>query len=116
MSKFFHWLPRILVILLVAFFLLMSLDIFAMGLSWQEVIVGLGMHNLPTLLLLVALVLAWKDPRMGGIVFILLAIAATFFFRTYLNVIVFLIVTGLPLLIGGLFFYEGSRTGEKKKS
>ena len=54
--------------------LLLSLDVFAEGLSFWETALGLFMHNIPALVLLIALLISWKYEIVGGIVFILAGI------------------------------------------
>jgi len=91
------WIPRILSIIYILFISLFALD--------AEFGLGLLMHLLPTFVLIGALVLAWKRPFAGGLVFIILAVIFTIYFNTYESVAFFFI--SLPLLIiGGLFTYE----------
>ncbi len=73
-SKFVYWTPRILSIIFIAFLSLFSLDIFGMGLGFWETILGLFMHNLPSIALLVVLLISWKHEIVGGIAFILAGI------------------------------------------
>jgi len=57
----------------------------------------------PWLLCWVAIFIAWRKPKIGGVLFLILAGASTIFFQTYLELIPFLIIS-LPLvIIGGLF-------------
>ena len=114
MNKLLRWLPRILVILLIGFFFLMTLDIFSMGHSWQQAALEFLMHNIPTLLLLITLIVAWKKPGVAGVIFVLFAVGTVVFYHTYRNLVAFLVLTGVPLLIGGLFLYEGKQSAGKK--
>ncbi len=102
-NKLLYWLPRILSLLLVAFFLLFSLDVFTEGSLWWEIVVGFFMHNIPTLVLGGITWLSWKKEKIGGIIFIILAIIFTLFFKTYEILPSLLTITGIPLLIGILF-------------
>jgi hypothetical protein len=70
-SKFVFWTPRILSIIFIAFLALFSLDVFDMGLSFWEVLVGLLIHNIPVFVLIAVLVIAWKREIVGSVVFIL---------------------------------------------
>jgi hypothetical protein len=108
-NKILTWLPRILVILVAVFFALMSLDIFTEDYRWYEMIVGLFMHNVPTLLILGALWVAWLRPRMGGWMFVLLAMVTVLFFNTEEELISFLIIT-LPILVIGVLFLFSSNS------
>lgn len=58
----------------IAFLSLFSLDIFGMGYGFWGTILGLFMHNIPSLILLIVLLIAWKHEIVGGIVFILAGI------------------------------------------
>jgi hypothetical protein len=102
-NKFLYWLPRILSLLWIAFFLLFSLDVFVEDYTFLEMLVGFFMHNIPTLILGGLTWLAWKKEKIGGIIFILLSIVFTIFFKTYTNIFSILTITGVPLLIGILF-------------
>lgn len=73
-NKFIYWCPRILSILFIAFLSLFSLDIFGMGLGFWGTILGLFMHNIPSIILLIVLLIAWKHEWVGGIAFILAGI------------------------------------------
>lgn len=97
MKAFFYFLPRILSVAIVAFFLLMSFD---------EPILSVGflMHNIPTLIMTIPLVLFWRNNLWSGIIYLVLAIATAIFFHTYTEFISFLIVTMPFLLVSILHF------------
>ena len=70
-NRFVYWTPRILSILFILFLAIFSLDIFEMKLGFWGTIIGLFMHNIPSLILLIVLIISWKREIVGGIVFIL---------------------------------------------
>jgi len=70
-SKFVYWTPRILSILFILFLALFSLDVFDMNLGFWQTILGLVMHNIPSFILLIVLLVSWKHEIVGGIAFIL---------------------------------------------
>jgi hypothetical protein len=74
MKHLLYWTPRVLVILFAAFISLLALDVFAEGYSFWETIVALFIHLIPTFLLVIALIIAWKRERVGGWLFIGLGI------------------------------------------
>jgi hypothetical protein len=74
-NKFIYWLPRILSIIFVLFLGLMSLDVFSPELSFWQTLGALFIHNIPTLILLIILLISWKYEIVGGISFILAGIA-----------------------------------------
>jgi hypothetical protein len=70
-NKVLFWTPRILAIIFVLFLMMFSLDVFEPGLTLWQIAVSLFMHNIPALLLLITLIISWKQEIIGGIVFIL---------------------------------------------
>lgn len=103
-QKLFLWLPRGLAIALILFLWLFALDVFSEGYSFGQLLLALLMHSVPNLILLVALLIAWHKRLTGSIIFAILGLISIWFFKTYENIFVFLIISGLPLVIGGLFF------------
>jgi len=110
MKAFLYWAPRILLILFIGFFLLMGLDVFSMPGTLLEKCVGYLMHSLPALFLLIPLVLSKKKVISAGVFCIVLALFGFFFFHTYRNLVVYLLVTVLPLVAGFMFLYESKRS------
>jgi len=109
MLKSLRWGARILTILLILFIGMFSIDVFFEGYKFPEILVAFFMHNVPTFLLIAVLIVAWKRPKIGGILFIILALASLIFFKTYRDLIVFLLISLPPLVIGLLFIYESIR-------
>ncbi len=70
-NKIIFWTPRILSILFICFLALFSLDIFDGNYGFWGTIVGLFMHNIPSLILLTVLIISWKHEIVGGIFFTL---------------------------------------------
>ena len=106
-GKFIYWTPRILSIIFIFFLAFMSLDVFSSELSFWETVLGLFMHNIPTIILLVVLLISWKYEIVGGIAFILAGLLYIFLFmrNTFEWSIVFGIamISGTAFLIGILF-------------
>lgn len=73
-SRFVYWAPRVLSIIFITFLALMSLDVFSPGLGLWEIVIGLLMHNIPTLVLLVVLLISWRYEVVGGVMFILVGL------------------------------------------
>jgi hypothetical protein len=74
-SKFIYWTPRILSILFLLFLAMFSLDVIQPGLSFWEILGGMLMHNIPTFILLIVLLISWKHEIVGGVAFILAGLA-----------------------------------------
>lgn len=104
MKKIIHYLPRILSALLVVFFGLFILEGFDPSFHWQDSV----MHLIITLIVLIPTIIAWKNPRVGGWLFVLLGILAMFFVRP--PVYNGLIFGGVFFLTSALFIADGRKT------
>ncbi|MDE2181867.1 MAG: hypothetical protein KGJ78_02475 [Alphaproteobacteria bacterium] len=70
MSKFFfYWLPRILAILLILFISVFALDVLEEHASPAQIATDLFMHLIPSLVLLIVLIAAWRWEWIGALVF-----------------------------------------------
>jgi hypothetical protein len=105
--RWIYWTPRILSIIFLCFLTIFSLDVFEPGLSAGQIALGLFMHNIPVLVLLVVLLIAWKYEIVGGIVFILAGIAYIISTLTrvpwYIAISWSMIIAGPAFFIGILF-------------
>ncbi len=102
----FHWLiwiPRVLMMLLILFVSMFSLDAFEGNHTIWQKLLGFFIHNIPSLLLVATLFITWKKPLFAGIFFIVLAILLSIFWHTYENPTTFLIFT-VPMLVVGILF------------
>src|SRR3989344_3123701 len=68
-SKKLYWAPRVLSILFILFLTMFSFDVFEPGLKWWEMAIGFLMHNIPVLVLTIALVISWRREIVGAVVF-----------------------------------------------
>jgi hypothetical protein len=74
-SKILYWIPRILCIVAILFVSMFASDAFSPhNTIWQN-IVSLFMHLLPSFILIVALVIAWKWELVGGIIVTIMGLA-----------------------------------------
>jgi hypothetical protein len=78
--------------------MLFSLDMFEMNLGFRQLLLGLMIHNIPSILLLIIVVTTWKRPLTGGILVMLAALIMTGYFKFYKSFYPFLLFT-MPLLI-----------------
>jgi hypothetical protein len=102
LKKFLFWTPRIAGILFILFISLFALDIFDEQLGFWGTIVGLFMHLIPSILLTIALIIAWKWEWVGAVLFIGWAVWYMVFMQGFFWT-VYVIIAGLPALIGLLF-------------
>jgi hypothetical protein len=97
------WFPRVLAVVYILFISLFSFDVFQSDSSLLEEITGFLIHNIPTLFLILALYLSWKNSIKGGIAFIVIGAVFTIFFNTYQRWDTFVLISAPLLLIGILF-------------
>jgi hypothetical protein len=107
LAKIIHWAPRVAAIAIILFMGLFSLDVFEGEATLLERLGGLLIHNLPSLVMLVLLILAWKRPAVGFAAYLVIGgLFILFFVRSIYaagNLVMFLIPI---LLIAGLFYAD----------
>ena len=102
LKKTLFWTPRIAGILFVIFISLFALDVFDGQLGFWETLGALFIHLIPSILLAVAIYIAWKREWFGALLFIGWAVWYVGFMRGF-PLVTYIIIAGLPLLIGLLF-------------
>jgi hypothetical protein len=102
-NRVIYWIPRILALLAILFMGMFSLDSFGGDESTGKKLLGFFVHNIPVLVLIIFLVIAWKHELAGGLLFIVASIAMSIFFRSFSGNPGSIIVIS-PFLITGLFF------------
>lgn len=110
------WVPRVLVILFAGFLSLFALDVFSEGYGLGELVVAFFMHMVPVWVLLLALGVAWKKPVWGGVVYVGLGLVSIMAFNTYRHPLSLLLISGSPVVIGGLFVWVGNQKKIDRKS
>ncbi|MFA5010100.1 MAG: hypothetical protein WC553_02635 [Patescibacteria group bacterium] len=109
MKKFLYWFPRGLAILVVVFLSAFILEGLGPDFGWQDSL----SHALIAIVVLAVTIVAWRWPKFGGWIFVLLG-------GFYLVMIVKeqwwggLVIGGVPLLVGVMFLIEGFGKGGKK--
>jgi hypothetical protein len=101
--KILWWSPRILAILAILFMMMFSLDCFGENKTLKNQLICIFMHNIPALICVVVLIIAWKWELIGGILFIVTFIAAGIFFGSFTDNFASLIVIS-PFLVTGILF------------
>lgn len=116
-TKFLFWTPRIILIVFALFLAIFSFDIFDSAISISQIIIGLLLHNIPSIILVIILILVWKRDFVGAIIFLTLgtlcligAIISLIFLPISRFNPILIIGTVIFLLIGFLFLL-----GWKKK-
>lgn len=114
-NNFIFWLPRIILILLILFISIFSFDVFEGNNTIIEKLIDLFMHLIPTLILIILLVIAWKKPFIGFILLIITGTFSIFFFNINKNPYVILILILPQYIIGLLFLLDYKYNSKKSK-
>jgi hypothetical protein len=114
-SRILFWIPRVLAIVSILFMGMFSLDSFSGNESLGMKMLGFLIHNIPVLIVIAILILAWKREIAGGILFILAFIAGTIVFHSFSGNPGSIVVITPFLIIGILFILHGFLYPLKKK-
>lgn len=106
-EKIIRWTPRILSIYLVSILYLLSVDVFEIEAPWTELLLGFLMHNIPAFILTLVIILAWRRPWIGAIVFGLAGIFYAVFMLIQVGLVSILAMVSLslPALISSVMFF-----------
>jgi len=105
LSKIIHWAPRAASILIIFFISLFSLDVFDMEASPLELLGGFLIHNIPSIVMLVLLIFAWKRPAVGFVAFMVAGALFAIFFVRDIYALPNLILFVFPILLIAFLFY-----------
>jgi len=105
--SFLIWFTRILAILAILFLLIFSLDAFEGNEPLGRKLSGFVVHSIPALVLICALIAAWKYEIIGGAIFIVIAIALGIFWGSFKGNSGSLLILAPFFLIGMLFLLHG---------
>jgi len=112
MKKTIHWLPRILCILAILFISMFALDSFAPELTFWQQILGFLIHLIPSYILIIFLIVAWKWELIGGMIFMILGFGFMPFIYTmnyhmnhsvWISLSIILAINFPFVVVGGLF-------------
>ncbi|MBN2430454.1 MAG: hypothetical protein JXQ27_03220 [Acidobacteria bacterium] len=99
MDSFLYWTPRILGILLAVFISIFALDVFGEDFS----LLALLMHLIPTAVIVVVLIIAWRWELAGGLLFLLLGVFYIWWTYGRFPLLNYVLMVGPCWLTGGLF-------------
>jgi hypothetical protein len=105
LAKIIHWSPRVVTIIIIFFITLFSLDVFEMDASLLELLGGFLLHNIPSIVLLILLLIAWKRPEVGFVGFLVAAVLITMLFVRDIFALSNVILFVLPILLIACLFY-----------
>ena len=112
MQKIIHWAPRILCILAILFISMFALDSFAPELTFWQQILGFLIHLIPSYILILFLIVAWKWELIGGMIFMILGFGFMPFIYTmnyhmnhsvWISLSIILLINFPFVVVGGLF-------------
>jgi len=93
-EKVFYWLPRVLTILFNVFISIFALDVFGEP-QW---LLALLMHLIPNFILIVLTIVAWKNERFGGSIFVVIGLLVLVLSRFQSLII------SIPVIVIGVLF------------
>lgn len=123
-TNIIHWLPRIIVISAILFVSMFALDSFSSNYGiWQQILEFL-LHLIPSYILLIVLLIAWKFELTGGIIFILISLGfAPFIFmhnyqmnHSILTSISIIMMINFPFFLAGILFILDHKQQKKEYS
>jgi len=89
--------------LMIIIMMMFSFDVFGGDESFVKQLLGFLIHNIPALLFIIALIIAWRYEIAGGIMFFVLFIAAGIFFKSFSGNAASLIII-VPFAVAGISF------------
>lgn len=104
-SVVWRWLPRLLALLYAAFLSLFAFDSWE-GVGFWQGLAAFLVHLLPVYFVLLALVIGWRRPQAGGVLFLALAVVFAVFFG-WREAAVLALMGGPLVVIGVLFLLVG---------
>lgn len=120
-QRFIYWLPRIICILAISFVSIFALDAYDQNLGVWKQIQEFAMHLIPSFILLLILLIAWKWELIGGIVFLIIGIGLSplIYMHNYrmngsvwMSLWVIITIT-FPFILVGVLFVIGHLKYEK---
>ena len=101
MLKILYWAARIIGILAILFISLFALDAFQEGVPLTKILLDLVLHLIPSMVLVIFLIIAWKYEIVGGFLFVVISFVPFFLSRNLLWVNAILCA---PFLLTGILF------------
>lgn len=97
------WAARVIAIIYIVFISIFAFDVFGGDEGIGRILIRFLICLIPSIVLAVILVFAWRCEKIGGALFIVAGIVFTIFFNTYKDIMTFLIISGPVFLVGILF-------------
>ena len=117
-NKVILWTPRILSIMLIIFLSMFSFDVFELDDVSYRLALGFVVHNIPVIVLVIALIFSWKYPLVGACTYI----GAGIFYAIWMLIagepvmVDAIFILGLPAVIIGVLFLISSKKSSSSKT
>ena len=115
MNKILFWAPRVLTLVFILFISLFALDSFEGDRSVLEKLGTFLIHLIPTFVLILLLIIAWRHEWIGALVFFLLGIAYIVFAWGKFGIAAYIGISGPLFLISILFWLNWMITKKPSK-
>lgn len=112
-GRLLFWAPRILGILFAVWLSVFALDVFGEGYGFWGTVFALMMHLIPTALVVVVLVVAWRWEWVGAVAFGLLGLLYMVWMSGRVHPFMFLFFSG-PLFLVAILFWLNWRYSTKR--
>jgi hypothetical protein len=111
------WILRILLILVILFWALFSLEAFQYAKGFWDILTAFLMQNIPVFAMIIILIIAWKREHIGGLLLMLCIAGLAAYFMAGpggIELFALLVMVGIPFLIGAMFVVNHYLLGKKK--
>ncbi|NOZ60984.1 MAG: hypothetical protein GXO74_04840 [Calditrichaeota bacterium] len=102
-KQILFWLPRILTILFALFISIFAVDVFREYANFWKALGTFLIHLIPTFLVIIALIIAWKREWIGTVIFFGLSIWYMYMAYGKFPLVTYVIICGPMILIAALF-------------
>ena len=96
-----RWLARVAGIIAILYIAMFSLDAFGAGVPVADALIGFAIHNIPSVVLLIVLAIAWRWERLGGVLFVFLSVVPLLLLS---NALVVNLALAAPFFFTGILF------------
>ncbi len=103
-KQILFWSPRVLSILFAIFISIFALDVFSEGYDFWRTLLAFAIHLIPTAIIILFLIIAWRWEWIGGVVFLILAVLYVVFVWGRFPLFVYFAIAGPMAIISVLFF------------
>ena len=112
LRQFMKKITKIILIAYILFISVFALDVFEENKPLGQALIGFLIHLIPSFIIITLGIIASKNEKMGGILFIILGALFSFFFKS--NSLLSFLLIPFPLFLIGLLFLLGSKNRGKK--